>query len=81
MWGLIFYKLLDTIQLFWGSETMKTKRSGFAKGTATGIIAGVAVAALGTKMMKENKHLRRSAGRMAQSMGSMLDDMHVSFKN
>ena len=38
---------------------MYKETMGFVKGMGTGMVAGIAVASVGGKMMKDNKHMKR----------------------
>ncbi len=53
---------------------------GFVKGIGTGIIAGVAVSAIGAQMMKDNKHLKRNADKAMHAVNGMIDNVETMFK-
>jgi len=59
---------------------MYKERMGFAKGIGTGIVAGMAVTAVGAKMMKDNKHLKRNADKAMHAVNGMIDNVETMFK-
>ena len=48
---------------------------GFVKGLGAGILAVTAVTAVGSQMMKKDKHLRRSVNKAVQAVGSAASSM------
>ena len=52
----------------------------FVRGIGTGLIAGVALAAVGTRMMKDNRSLRRRANKTLHTVGELMDNMQYMFK-
>lgn len=59
---------------------MYKQTMNFAKGIGTGIIAGIAVASFGTRMMKDNKHLKRNAYKTMSAVSSLLDNVEYMLK-
>ena len=53
---------------------------GFVKGIGAGIVASVAVAAVGSQMMKNNRHLRRDAHRAMHAVGNAMQNVEHMFK-
>ena len=63
-----FYQIWRFVQMY--RETM-----GMIKGIGVGIAAAAAVTAVGAKMMKDNKRLRRSEHRAKDAVGQAAGDM------
>ena len=63
MRGNTLIELLEKSNAIWRSYMMYKETMGFVKGIGAGIVASVAVAAVGSQMMKKNRHLRRDAHR------------------
>ena len=61
MRGNTLIELLEKSNAIWRSYMMYKETMGFVKGIGAGIVASVAVAAVGSQMMKKNRHLRRDA--------------------
>ncbi len=59
---------------------MYKQTMGFVKGIGTGMVAGIAVASIGNRMMKDNKHLKRNANKAMHAVGSLLDTVEVMFR-
>jgi len=59
---------------------MYKETMGFVKGIGAGVIAGVAVSAMGTKMMKDNRHLKRNANKAMHAVNGMIDNVEMMFK-
>ena len=72
-----FYQIWRFVQMY--RETM-----GMIKGIGVGIAAAAAVTAVGAKMMKDNKRLRRSVHRAVhaaeKAAGDMLGNMSSALK-
>lgn len=66
--AITFYKIWRFMQMY--RETM-----GMIKGIGVGIAAAAAVTAVGAKMMKDNKRLRRSVQRAMDAVGQAAGDM------
>ena len=63
-----FYKV-------WRLYSMYKETMGLVKGIGIGVAAAAAVAAVGSKMMKENKQLRRSVHRAMNAVGHAAGDV------
>jgi hypothetical protein len=59
---------------------MYKQTMSFVKGIGTGMVAGMAVATVGSKMMKQDKHMKRNAHKAIRTMGSVLDNIEVMFR-
>ena len=59
---------------------MYKETMGVVKGIGAGIVASVAVAAVGSQMMKNNRHLRRDAHKAMQAVGSAMQNVEHMFK-
>ena len=70
MRGNSLIELLEKWNAIWRSYMMYKETMGFVKGIGAGIVASVAVAAVGSQMMKNNRHLRRDAHRAMQDRKS-----------
>lgn len=56
---------------------MYNKTMGFVRGMGTGIVAGVAIAAVGSRMMHDNRGLRRRANKTMRTIGELMDNVQV----
>ncbi|MFU0831373.1 MAG: DUF3918 domain-containing protein [Oscillospiraceae bacterium] len=52
----------------------------FVRGIGTGMVAGMALATVGTQMMKNKRSLRRRANKTLHTVGEMMDNMQYMFK-
>ena len=54
----------------------------FVRGVGTGLVAGAAIAAVGSSMMKNNNHnnLRRRANKTLRTVGDLMDNVQYMFK-
>ena len=59
---------------------MYRQTMGFMRGVGTGIIAGVAIAAVGSKMVHDNRGVRRKASKTMRSIGELMDTVQVMFR-
>lgn len=59
---------------------MRQRGVNFVKGIGTGIAAGMVVTALGASMVKNKKNLKKSAGKAAQAVSNILDDVQYMLK-
>ncbi len=59
---------------------MTRNATGFMKGIGTGIAAGVAVGFIGGQMMKNQKQMKKKAGKAIHAMGDLLDNVQYMFK-
>ena len=53
---------------------------GFVKGMGTGIIAGMAVGAVGSVILGKNKKFKRTAGKAVHAVGDLIDNVHFMMK-
>ena len=73
-------ELLEKSNAIWRSYMMYKETMGFVKGIGAGIVASVAVAAVGSQMMKNNRHLRRDAHRAMHAVGHAMQNVEHMFK-
>jgi hypothetical protein len=59
---------------------MYKETMGFVRGISAGMIAGVAVSAVGAKMMKDNRHLKRNADKAMHAVNGMFDNVITMFR-
>lgn len=59
---------------------MYKETMGFVRGIGAGMVAGVAVSAMGAKMMKDNRHLKRNADKALHAVNGMIDNVEMMFK-
>lgn len=59
---------------------MYKETMGFMKGVGMGLAAGVAVASIGSRAMKNNKRLKRTANKAMRKVNGMLDNVDYIFK-
>lgn len=59
---------------------MYKQTMGFVRGIGAGIVAGVAIAAVGNRMMQNNRGLRRRANKTLHTVGELMDNMQYLFK-
>jgi hypothetical protein len=59
---------------------MYKETMGFVKGIGTGMVAGIAVASIGNRMMKDNKHMKRNTHKAIHAVGNLLDNVEVMFR-
>ncbi len=52
----------------------------FIKGIGAGMVAGVAVYAVGSKMMKDNRRVRRSANKAMNAVNDLMDNVVTMFR-
>lgn len=52
----------------------------FVRGVGTGLVAGAAIAAVGSRMMKDNHSLRRRANKTLRTVGDLMDNVQYMFK-
>lgn len=73
-------KIIYLINCIWRFNDMSNKAMGFVKGMGAGVLAGVAIAAVGTKMMQNDRGFKRRANRTMRSVGELLDSVQYLFK-
>ena len=59
---------------------MYKETMGFVRGIGAGMIAGVAVSAVGAKMMKDNRHFKRNADKAMHAVNGMFDNVTTMFR-
>lgn len=59
---------------------MYSKSMDFVRGVGTGLVAGAAIAAVGTRVMKNNRSLRRRANKTLRTVGDLMDNVQYMFK-
>lgn len=59
---------------------MAKQMMGFVRGMGTGIMAGVAIAAVGTRMAHNNRGFKRRANKTLHTVGDLLDNVQYMFK-
>ena len=73
------WKLVKCIFTVWRFKQMVKHTMNVAKGIGMGVLAGVAVAAVSSKVMngghKKASHMRKSAGKAMHSMGPHIGDV------
>ena len=73
------WKLVKCIFTVWRFKQMVKHTMNVAKGIGMGVLAGVAVAAVSSKVMngghKKASHMRKSAGKAMHSMGALIGDV------
>ena len=65
----------------WRLYSMYKETMGFVKGLGTGILAMTAVAAVGSKMVKSDKRLRKSVNKAKHAVGQAAGTMMGSMEN
>ena len=76
-------RLTDYIIKIGRFDRMYRRTMDIAKGVGMGVLAGVAVAAVSTKMMGSNRkatHMRRSAGKAVHTVGNLIGDIEKVLK-
>ena len=71
-------RLVKWILSVWRVEQMVNKTMNVAKGIGMGVLAGVTVAAVSSKMMNSHRkasHMRKSAGKAMHTMGNLIGDV------
>ncbi|MCI1966271.1 MAG: hypothetical protein LKJ17_09115 [Oscillospiraceae bacterium] len=59
---------------------MYRQTMNFVRGIGTGLVAGMALATVGTQMMKNNRSLRRRTNKTLHTVGELMDNMQYMFK-
>ncbi|MCI1956387.1 MAG: hypothetical protein LKJ21_08475 [Oscillospiraceae bacterium] len=58
---------------------MRQQAMGFVKGIGTGLAVGMALVAVGSRMMRDNRSFRRRANRTMRTVGELLDNVQEIF--
>ncbi|WP_369297550.1 hypothetical protein [uncultured Neglectibacter sp.] len=77
-------KLLKCILILWRFKIMAKQVMNVAKGIGMGVLAGAAVAAIGTKAMngthKKAKVMKKNAGKAIHTVGNLIGDVEKMLK-
>ena len=72
-------KLVKWILTIWRFKAMMKHTMNVAKGSGMGVLAGVTVAAVSSKVMngghRKASHMRKSAGKAMHSVGNLIGDV------
>ena len=72
-------RLVKCLLTVWRFKTMMKQTMNVAKGIGMGVLAGVAVAAVSSKVMngghRKASHMRKSAGKAMHSVGTLIGDV------
>lgn len=71
--------LIGTINCVWRLYKMHQQAMGFVKGIGTGLAVGMALVAVGSRMMRDNRSFRRRANRTMRTVGELLDNVQEIF--
>lgn len=74
------FKVIRLLNSVWRYYNMRQQAMGFLKGMGAGILAGVAVAAIGSHMMQDNRGFRRRADKTMRGIGDILDSVQALFR-
>lgn len=84
MEGKAAFKLLRWIILLWRFDTMVKQTMNVAKGIGMGVLAGVTVAAIGTRAMngghRKASNMKKNAGKAIHTMGNLIGDVEKMLK-
>lgn len=84
MEGKAALKLLKWIIVLWRFDTMVKQTMNMAKGIGMGVLAGVTVAAIGTKAMngghRKAGSIKKNAGKAIHTMGNLIGDVEKMLK-
>lgn len=59
---------------------MYKQTMSFVRGIGTGLVAGMALATVGTQMAKNNRGLRRRTNKTLHTVGELMDTMQDMFR-
>lgn len=78
------WRLIRILFIFWRCYTLAKTTMNAVKGVGLGVLAGAAVAAIGTKAMnsggKTARQVKKSAGKAIHTVGSLLTDVEKMMK-
>ena len=69
-----------TISL-WRGYHMAKNTMGIVKGVGSGLAAGAVVGFVGSQMMKNEKQMKKKAGKAMHAVGDLLDNVQYMFKS
>ena len=53
---------------------------GFVKGVGTGMAAGMAIAAVGSMMMRNNRNMKKTMGKTVKAVGDFVSNVQYMLK-
>lgn len=59
---------------------MRKNTMGIVKGVGSGIAAGMVVGFVGSQMMKNDKQMKKKAGKALHMVGDLIDNVQYMFK-
>ena len=72
-------RLLRCLIILWRFDAMYKQTMNVAKGIGMGVLAGAAVAAIGTKAMsgshRKAAHMKKNAGKAIHTVGNLIGDV------
>ena len=66
---------------FWRGFQMAKNTMGIVKGVGAGLAAGAVVGFIGSQMMKNDKQMKKKAGKAMHAVGDLLDNVQYMFKS
>lgn len=72
--------LICTINCIWRFYNMQQQAMGFMKGIGAGLVAGMTMAALGNRMMGDNRNFRRRANKTLHNVNELIGNMQGLFR-
>lgn len=73
-------QVIQLINILWRMYEMYKRSMTMTKGVCIGVLAGAAVAVVGTQMMKDKKHLKKNANKALHAMGELVGNVEGMFK-
>lgn len=73
-------KIIHLINCIWRFYDMSNKAMGFMKGVGAGVLAGMAIAAVGSRMMQNDRSFKRRANKTMRNVGDLLENVQYLFK-
>lgn len=74
-------QVIQLINILWRMYEMYKRSMTMTKGVCIGVLAGAAVAVVGTQMMKDKKHLKKNANKALHAMGELVGNVEGMFKS
>lgn len=53
---------------------------GYVKGIGAGLTMGIAVAAVGTALIRNNHHMKKRTGKCIRAVSDLMDNVHYMMK-